>query len=400
MDDLLTRAALLAHETSTTAAPSAPVSVESLSGADALCRLEPVWDDVVDRAGLEHPFATHEWVSSWWQAFGARAELRVLVARRGTSVDGLAPIMRCGSERRWRSLHNAHTPRVDWPVDRTRREETFAALWRALAPLVRRGGIDFGDLPESSPTLAALTSRARRDGLLVGLQPASISPAIDTSLTWDAYVAGLSARHRRNMRGRLAKLARQGRVELELVSGGPQLPAALECGLWLEAAAWKRDEGTAIVTGGDLRAFYTMLAARAAARGWLRLIFLTVGGRRVAFAYALHYGSRLFLLKIGYDPQMARVSPGQLLFWALLQHACATTCVREVDLLGAFDDWKRHWTREGRQHCRLSLLGRGLRARVEHTLRFRARQWARHSALRDLCRAARARLPETSPHAD
>jgi len=393
VDDLLTRAALLAHDaTSPVAAPRTSVTVEWLAGREALDRLEPVWDDLVVRAGLDHPFATHEWISSWWQAFGRGAELRVLVARRGASVDGLATLMRRPGERRWRSLHNAHTPRVDWPVDQARHDDTFAALWRGLTPLVLAGGVDFGDLPESSATLAALTRLARRDGLLVGLRPTVVSPVIDTSGTWDTYLTGLSGRHRQNMRCRLAKLARQGPVELEFVPGGPGLHAALEHGLWLEAAAWKRDAGTAIVTGGDLRMFYTLLADRTAARGWLRLIFLTAGGRRVAFAYALQYGPRLFLLKIGYDPAIARLSPGQLLFWCLLQHACASTCLREVDLLGAFDDWKRHWTRTGRGHSRVSLFGRGFRARAEHALRFRARPWLRDSALLGLCRTARAHL--------
>jgi CelD/BcsL family acetyltransferase involved in cellulose biosynthesis len=390
VDDLLTRAALLAHDASASvAAPQPGVSVEWLAGREALDRLAPVWDDVVARARLEHPFATHEWISSWWQAFGQGAELRVLVARRGASVDGLATLMRRPGERRWQTLHNAHTPRVDWPVDRASRDDTFAALWQALRPLVLAGGVDVGDLPESSATLAALAGHARRDGLLVGLQPTTVSPVIDTRGTWDTYLTGLSGRHRQNMRCRLAKLARQGEIALEFVSGGPGLQAALEHGLWLEAAAWKRDAGTAIVTGGDLRTFYTALADRTAARGWLRLIFLTTGGRRVAFAYGLHYGPRLFLLKIGYDPAIARLSPGQLLFWCLVQHACANACLREVDLLGAFDDWKRLWTRTGRGHARVSLYGRGLRARAVHALRFRARPWVRNSALFGLCRTAR-----------
>ena len=107
-------------------------------------------------------------------------------------------------------------------------------------------------------------------------------------------------------------------------------------------------------------------------------------------------GPRLFLLKIGYDPAMARLSPGQLLFWCLVQRACASACLSEVDLLGAFDDWKRQWTRTGRGHSRVSLFGLGLRARAEHALRFRARPWLRHSALAGFCRAARARLRGTA----
>ena len=50
-------------------------------------------------------------------------------------------------------------------------------------------------------------------------------------------------------------------------------------------------------------------AARPSARrsGWLRLLFLTVGGRRIATSYASCYQDRLFFFKTGYDPEYAEV---------------------------------------------------------------------------------------------
>ena len=49
--------------------------------------------------------------------------------------------------------------------------------------------------------------------------------------------------------------------------------------LRLEASGWKLREGTAICSRPGVQRFYTLFAERAAARGWLRLLFLTVGGQ-------------------------------------------------------------------------------------------------------------------------
>lgn len=375
-------------------AASAPVVVERLTGPGALRALQPVWNDVVSAAGMDHPFATHEWVSSWWEAFGGSSCLSILTARSTQTITAIAPLMRPGASgrlwqrNRWTSLHNAHTPRCDWAVG-GRRADGYAALWQFLQRDLH-DGLELADVPEGSPTLTAMAGLAEPDGWLVGLKPAAWSPRVRTTGTWEAYVASLSPRHRSNMRSRLNRLSRLGPVRMETVSGGAHLGEALERGFWLESAAWKRDAGTAIVSDSAVRDFYTRLAERAAAQGWLRLLFLTAGERRIAFAYALEYRDRLFLIKIGYDPEYARQSPGHLLFWCLLQDAFHSQ-VREVDFLGVGESWKRDWTADGQRHCNLTVLRDTARGRLEHALRFHAMPLLKRSGLYTWCRGA-------SPH--
>ena len=77
--------------------PSAPVAtaerassvdgrctVDLVSEYDAFLALESVWNDAAERAGVAHPFLRHEWVRTWWDAFGGGAHLHVLVVR----IDG------------------------------------------------------------------------------------------------------------------------------------------------------------------------------------------------------------------------------------------------------------------------------------------------------------------------
>jgi hypothetical protein len=63
-------------------------SVDLVSDKAAFLALEGEWNDAVDRAAVSHPFLRHEWVRTWWEAFGGQGarQLHVLVVRRGSRM--------------------------------------------------------------------------------------------------------------------------------------------------------------------------------------------------------------------------------------------------------------------------------------------------------------------------
>ena len=103
--------------------------------------------------------------------------------------------------------------------------------------------------------------------------------------------------------------------------------------------------------------FYTQLADAPRNAGWLRLMFLTVGGRRIATSYGAVFDHRLFLFKTGYDPEYATCSPFKLLTYFAIQSAYAEG-LREVDFLGDAEPWKLEWTSTSRG-ARLAVRVRG-----------------------------------------
>jgi CelD/BcsL family acetyltransferase involved in cellulose biosynthesis len=101
-----------------------------------------------------------------------------------------------------------------------------------------------------------------------------------------------------------------------------------------------------------------------------------VGGRRIAFGYALCFKETLFLLKPGYDPAHAAYSPSNLLLYLVLRDAFSRG-LRAYDLLGEDDTWKRDWTDEVRPHCWLFVFAAGLRGWLLHAAKFRLLPWLR-----------------------
>src|SRR5437879_3713044 len=212
---------------------------------------------------------------------------------------GVAPVMST-SERTYganlrylRVLANDHSPKCEFIVA-ANRQEAYAAICKYL---MRESAdwdvLQLRDVPSESRTLQELISRAEHHGFLSGVRRSAASPFLPATAGWERYIESLPPKRRWFLRNRLRRLSKLGTVSLETITGGAELAEALEDGFRLEAAAWKEKAGTAIRCDMHLLRFYTTLAERCAARGWLRLQFLKVDDRRIAFAYCLAYEQRM-----------------------------------------------------------------------------------------------------------
>jgi CelD/BcsL family acetyltransferase involved in cellulose biosynthesis len=337
--------------------------------------LETEWNDAVERAHVPHPFLRHEWVRTWWDCFQGGRQLHVIVVRDADRIVGIAPLMRETATsyglpiRRLALLANDHTPRTDILVA-GHADEVYRAIWQTL-----REDIDHWDvvqltqLLKGSPTIPALTRLAAADSLPIGTWKSNDSPCLELAGTWDSYWASLSAKFRSNVRNRLSRLTQIGEPELEILSERTAIAGACGDAWRLEASGWKDQEGTSICSDPAVRRFYTLLAERAADRGWLRLVFLTVGGRRIAVSYSAIYDGRLFLLKTGHDREFHTCSPFKLLTYLAAQDGYARG-LREIDFLGDTEPWKQEWTPAARPHEWLFVFSNSRRARLLHSIKF------------------------------
>ncbi|TLY28697.1 MAG: GNAT family N-acetyltransferase [Nitrospirae bacterium] len=352
------------------------LTVETISDFGSFLSLAPVWDHLVERAGIDHPFLRHDWVRIWWDCFGTGKELRIFVVKAGEEAVAIAPFMlsrgrMCGCPvRLMEFISNVYTERFDLVLTRSS-QEACRAIWRHL--MTQKGLWDvvrLCQLPAGSRALEELPRLATADGFLTGIWRSLDSPFIDLTGGWEAYLKGLSSNQRHNVRRWLYRLGQLGEVKLEVISSGEQLDAALNDGFRIEASDWKSRSGTAILCQSELKRFLTQLAGATSRSGLLRLIFLTVGQSRIAFAYALCYRNKLFVLKAGYDPQYATYSPYNLLCYLVFRDACERG-LAEYEFLGASESWKLHWTKQTRSHYWLYVFSTSLRIRLLYYAKFR-----------------------------
>ena len=361
--------------------PDQPVAadhgVEVISNYDAFIDLEVSWNETVDRAGIPHPFLRHEWVRTWWDAFGAGSALHILLVRANGRIAAIAPLMRDTTAmygmpvRRIRFIQNDHTPRTDFIIA-SDAGDGYRTIWHTLRRDATWDVLQLSQIERTSTTHARIRELAAADGCRVGVWTSGDSPFLTLAGSWDDCFASLPAKFRSNLRNRLSRLMKIGEPSLEMLTGRDAILAAQDDAWRLESSGWKKESGTAITSDPAVHRFYTSLIERGTAAGWLHLLFLRVGDRRIATSYGATFNGRLMLFKTGYDPEYAVCSPFKLLTYFALQDACARGLV-ELDFLGDAEPWKLEWTSTARGHDWVFVFANSIRAQLLHRIKF---QWA------------------------
>jgi CelD/BcsL family acetyltransferase involved in cellulose biosynthesis len=349
--------------------------VSEISERDQFQALESDWDALLGEASCDLPFLTHDWFRLWWEHFGKHRRVAILVARKAGKLVFAMPLME--ARERWfpaalpklHSLTNAHSYRYQILLQRGE-EESVRAVWEALKRRRRPWHLlELERFPVGYPADEALMGAARQDGHAVGVWHGGVSPYLTLQGTWERYFESLKPKFRSNLRNRTKRLEKLGRLEIEMVSDRSGCSAALQDALGIEEASWKGEAGSAIASDATLRGFYTAWGERAAERGWLRLWFLKLDGRRVAFEYNVEYKGVLYCQKIGYRPELHPYSPGQVLKRSVLERAFQDG-LREYDFLGVMDEAKSDWTGTGRPFTWAYVYARTVPARLHHALKF------------------------------
>ena len=362
--------------------------------------IEPLareWDELADRTGAGASVRPG-WVAAWWRAFGT-GRLHVVTVRRDGRLAALVPLHRPALRARaftteplpltarpgtLRATANWYTPRFGFLADDAgAASELAAGVLRERPPLVSLAFLDTDD-----PAALAWREHAVAAGYRlheVGLPP---SPYVEVVGRWSCFEASLSPRLRRDLRRRERRLAEHGVVELTVGGDPHEVDELLDEGLQVEPSGWKAARGSAVVSRPETRRFYGDVARWAATRGILRLAFLRVAGRPVAFQYGLEEGGTYSFLKGGYDPDYERYAPGKLLVHRMLERAF-TTGLRRFDFQGGDEPWKLEWTRTCRERYVVHASSPDLRGTLEHlavaygrparaAVRARAKAWVGH----------------------
>jgi CelD/BcsL family acetyltransferase involved in cellulose biosynthesis len=179
---------------------------------------------------------------------------------------------------------------------------------------------------------------------LMRVHPGVGHPVIHLDDRWREPGGGLSPSRRSALRRSRRRAQSLGDVSVQLLAPTPdELEPLLVEAIEVERRSWKGAAGTALAHDGPRNRFVRRYAREMAARGRLRMQFLRIGGAAAAMHIAVEWSDRLWLVKIGYDPDYSSVSPGQI----LLAHSIADGAqrgLRDYHLLGFTEEWTQAWT--------------------------------------------------------
>jgi CelD/BcsL family acetyltransferase involved in cellulose biosynthesis len=278
------------------------------------------------------------WIQAWWRAFG-RGQLSILaVYDDNDRLAAIVPMQQ--SKGVSQSLTNEDTPLFGFlALDET----AMKALARALFS-EKPGRIDLSFLSPVDTNTADVLEAANEARYRVFTEYIPAAPYVATDMSWQDYESGLRRKFRSELRRRRRRLEEEGNLELEIFNGSTKLGELLEEGFRVEGSGWKGDYGTSINSSPRLKRFYTEVAHWAAGRGWLKLAYLRLNGRTLAFDLCFEVNNTHYLLKTGYDAEYSKSAPGMILRYLMLRRAFCGE-LDTYDFLGAgYNPWKQEWT--------------------------------------------------------
>jgi hypothetical protein len=278
------------------------------------------WDALAARAAEPNPFAERWCLEAGLAAFDPRGTVQLAVLTVDGALAGVLPIVRRAHYERYPFPHLGNWVHANAfcgaPLVAAGQEHAF---WRELLGWAdAHAGIalflHLEGMPAEGPLYAAL-----RDVCAFEHRPAAVVQRIDrallaSDLAPQAYFdASMSGKKRKELRRQHARLAEEGVLGFERLTGDEALGEWTAAFLALERAGWKGAEGSALACEPAKAAYFREALCGAAAHGRLERLAITLDGAPIAMLANFLTPPGAYSFKTTYDERFARFSPGVLL---------------------------------------------------------------------------------------
>lgn len=362
--------------------------VELVRDLPGFQKLRPEWNDLLQRSPNNSITLTWEWLSTWWQVYGAGRELRIVAVYDNRRLIGAAPMLariRVNRGfgvlpfRRNELLASGESPAdaicsdyIDWIAENGREQEVVrAAFGQFLGPLAPEWDeLILPDVPADSPTLRRLIEESAVAGLGHEILARDPSPYISLPHSFDEFLGGLGSSLRYQIR--------RGRRDFEdaggsyrLVQDPSELPASFQALVHLHQARWTEKGEPGAFASPQRREFHDRLLPIALHNGWLRLGLLVLGGKPIGGIYNFRYAGRICFYQSGIQTlPKSHIRPGVLMHSYEIEAAIAAGDAEYDFLKRGASDYKDKWTDVSRDLVCLRIYRPGLKQQALNAGRF------------------------------
>lgn len=287
------------------------------------------WNNLLTSSASHVPFLRHEYLTAWWQTMGGgewpSGDLYIVTAHdTGGDLVGIAPLFFTSNQEGQPALMLLGSIEISDYLDVITRPEyleTFiAALMDHLSSKVAPPWqiLDWYNLLEDSPTLAALQMASKGCGWDYSVELLQHCPWIPLPGDWETYLAGIDKKQRHEIRRKLRRAAEGASpVRWYIVEEETTLDSEIEAFLALMA---QDSEKEVFLTAAMRTQLYASIRAAFHA-GWLQLAFIEIDGQKAAAYLNFDYANHIWVYNSGLSSQFREFSPGWVLLAYLLRWA-------------------------------------------------------------------------------
>jgi CelD/BcsL family acetyltransferase involved in cellulose biosynthesis len=311
------------------------------------------WNDLLSGSITDTPFLRYEYQHAWWEHRGGgewnNSQLVLVSAREDENLIGIAPLFISEYDGQSALLLIGSIEISDY-LDLIARMDDHPRFLTGLLDFlasdeVRAGaprpynwsGLDWYNLPDSSPTLAALKAESAQRGWTHLEEMYRPTPRIALNGDFDEYLGRVEKKQRHEILRKMRRAEREasGRGVRWYISDMKDVETEIDAFLSL----MEHDQGKAGFLHDSMRDQMRAIIRAAHENGWLWLAFLEADGQRIAANLNFDYNNKLWGYNAGVNRDFMDLSPGWVLLGNVLQWACENKRA-EFDFMRGDEDYK------------------------------------------------------------
>ena len=353
----------------TSAEEPTEVQLQVIKDRDEFSSLAEEWDSFVSRAFNNNPFYLHFWFDNYLTAFYPNSQpLTVLVRDESGQLIGLAPMV--SSQRKMAGLSLKEARLIAGEHSHInglliRKDQPF--LWHRIVEAILKEGVDLiylEDLPDEFPSQRFIEDYCTRKKMFLECHSLRQSPYIPSTGTFEDYrKTALSKKFRELLNNRRNRLKKHGEYRIESITGIVDFDKTIEAMRKISVKSWQHENGTGLFTTPECEQFYTDLMRHALDNQYGQVHILYIESDPAAYEFHIIHQTTEYCLKVEYDQNYSKLSPGGVLDLELVMRAFESD-IETYDLLGDASDYKLRWTKDTVPYYRYFAFGRTAAARL------------------------------------
>ncbi|KAA0285306.1 MAG: GNAT family N-acetyltransferase [Chloroflexi bacterium] len=286
------------------------------------------WNGLLKDSISDTPFSRYEYQRLWWEHRGGGewkdARLVLVTARENEKLIGIAPLFISEYENQPALLLNGSIEISDY-LDLIVRPDDHTRFLSGLLDFLASNRIDpwsrldWYNLPDDSPTLAALIAESTTRGWTHHEEIYRPTPRIALNGDFDEYLSRIEKKQRHEIRRKMRRAAESElNVRFILVDHSADIEPELNAFFDLML----HDPNKATFLHPAMREQMTAVLRAAHENGYLWLGFLEIAGVKTAASVNFDYKGKLWGYNSGVSRAHMELSPG----WVLLAHTIQWCC--------------------------------------------------------------------------
>jgi len=360
------------------------MQIETITKFEDFLSLETIWNNLVEESENDTVFLRHEWFKCWWLGFGKNKQLFVLLVKDEGRIIGIAPLMierthyRGFPVRKIGFIKDDNAPHADFILTK-KKEECLEVMFNYLKENEDKWDIiDLRNVPEDAFSCAFLPKILDRNKLLSGIREGLHSPFISINSDWHTYYSTRTRRFRKALKNKTNRIRKIGEPVIQKFENTGNPGTILTDIMEISRNSWKGKYRKDIAKTEGNKGFFEKLSKEAGEKGWLNIWLLSINDKPIAYEYHLKYKDRVSALRGDFDETFRDYSPGSILDAHIVRHTFEGN-LKEYDLGGSDDFYKRNWTSSTRRHTEFIAYKNDLMGKLLYFLEFRALSFLKKS---------------------